>query len=111
MPTCGRIAVVESQSIWSTGNQSEELAPYLDNVIGSAVTTTVSVSDVTKSSSLYVTVGNEDIDGLITVFVGSKCPVEKPRPNVMKMELTNNKNDIAVFRYLERGNIYCEDLN
>lgn len=106
----GIIDEEESKLIWTTGNHSTELAPYLEEVVNSAVTTTVSVYDATKAAGLLVTVGHEDREGLITVFLGAKCPVERPRPNVMTMRLTKNRNDIAVFRYLERGNIYCEDL-
>jgi hypothetical protein len=106
----GQIDEQESQAIWTTGNHSTALAPYLEEVIDSAVTTTVSVYDSTKVSGLNVTLGNQDESGLITVFLSAKCPVERPRPNVMKMQLTYNRNDIAIFRYLERGGIYCEDL-
>jgi hypothetical protein len=106
----GIIDEEESNLIWTTGNQSEELAPYLGEVIGSAVTTTVAVHDATKDSGLYVTIGHEDEEGLITIFIGAKCPVERPRPDIMKMQLTKNKMDVAVFRYLERGDIFCEDL-
>lgn len=106
----GEIDEEESQAIWTTGNRSEALEPYLEEVIGSAVTTAVSVFDATSSSALYVTIGNEDKAGLITVFLGAKCPIERPRPNVMTMRLTRNRRDISIFRYLERGDIYCEDL-
>ena len=106
----GIIDEEESKDMWITGNQSNALAPYLKEVIGSAVTTTVAVTNATKYASLYVAVGHEDREGLITVYLGARCPVERPRPQVMKMRLTKNKKDVAIFRYLERGEIYCEDL-
>jgi len=106
----GIIDEEESRALWTTGNHSVALAPYLGEVIGSAVTTTISVYDATRVSGLHVAIGHEDIEGLITVFLGAKCPVERPRPNVMTMRLTKNKHDISIFRYLERGEIYCEDL-
>lgn len=100
----------ERQQIWQDGNPSNDLAPYIREVIGNGVTTHVSVYDTTRVSGLNVMVGSTDRDGLITVFLGAKCPTQFPRPNVMAMILTQNKQNVAVFRYLEAGNNFCRDF-
>lgn len=106
----GEISNAEKELNWVDGSPSEDLAPYIREITNSGVTTTVTVFDVTNVSSLYVTSGNTDKAGLITVFLGAKCPTTYPRPNVMSMGLTHVLNDIAVFRYLENGKNYCEDF-
>ena len=100
----------ERQQIWQDGNHSNELAPYVIDILNNRVTTSVSVYDATRVSGLNVMVGDTDRDGLITVFLGAKCPVDFPRPNVMAMRLTGNKQNIAVFRHLEAGHIFCRDF-
>ncbi len=106
----GIISEDEKKLNWQDGNMSVELAPYLEGVVDSGVTSSVSIFDATNTSSLNVTIGDTDKAGLITVFIGAKCPTTYPRPNVMAMTLTGKSNDAAVFRYLENGKNYCEDF-
>lgn len=106
----GIISEDEKKLNWQDGNMSVDLAPYLDSVMSGGVTNAVSVFDTKGTSSLYVTIGDKDKAGLITVFLGSKCPTTYPRPDVMSMELTGKTSDIAVFRYLENGRNYCENF-
>lgn len=100
----------EQKKIWEDGVASVELAPYLTEVMDNGVTTKVSVYDATAVGGLNVTIGDSDKAGLITVFLGAQCPTQFPRPNVMAMRLTKNRKEIAVFRYLEKGQIFCRDF-
>ena len=106
----GVVSADEKNLDWQTGNASEALKPYLTGVLNDSVTTTVAVHDVTSASTLYVTAGNADKAGLITVYLGAQCPTTYPRPNVLTVKLTHNKTDVAVFRYLEGGGNFCEDF-
>lgn len=106
----GEIDEEEQKQIWEDGVASAELAPYVVEVLNNGVTTQVSVYDATTVSGLNVTIGDSDKAGLITVFLGAQCPTQFPRPNVMAMTLTKSRKDVAVFRYLETGRIFCRDF-
>lgn len=98
---------------WQTSAHSEALDPYLAGLSDGWVTRNVGVVHAPKKSAgnwLRLSIGDSDITGDVTIIVGARCPKED-KGVYIEMELTGITGDIAVFRYLEAGYFYCENVS
>ena len=62
---------------------------------------------------MRLTIGEEDIQGAVSVFVGARCPDDKEgntNGKILDLEVTHKRTDVAIFRYLESGWWYCENM-
>ncbi len=102
---------------WQAGNDSAALRRYLTDLSASGVTTTVSVDDYYRTNAnvyeVRLTIGKEDMEGAVSVFVGARCPADKEgtaNGKILDLEVTHLRTDVAIFRYLETGWWYCENM-
>ena len=104
---------------WESGEDSRELRRYLTDLDPNGVTTVVSVEDYYRTKSnvtgLRLTVGESDLKGQVSVYIGARCPDNKEGDSntngkTLTMIMTHKKTDIAIFRYLETGWWYCENM-
>lgn len=94
---------------WSSGNHSTELDPYLSGVSEGWVTTTVAVLDARNSSSLFFAIDDVERAGLVWVVIGALCP-DDSNDFLTQMIITRKRSDVSVFRYLESGGFFCENV-
>lgn len=98
---------------WGSGNDSKALRRYLVDLDPGGVTTKVEVVNYIKgtSASNRYTIGRQDIEGYVTVFVGAKCPdLTKANGKVVTIPQTNKQGDIIIMRYMENGHWYCLEV-
>ena len=104
---------------WQSGNDSRELRKYLTDLDPGGVTTVISVDDYYRTdrsvTSVRLTVGESDLKGQVSVYIGARCPENKEgdtntNSKTLTMIMTHKKTDIAIFRYLENGWWYCENM-
>jgi len=94
---------------WSSGNHSQELDKYLTGLSEGWVTTTVAVNDARNLSALYFAIDDEERAGLVWVVVGAQCPADA-NDFLTKMIITRRRADVAVYRYLESGWYWCQNV-
>ncbi len=102
---------------WESGNDSTALRRYLVDLDAGGVTTKVSVKDYYRSnpnvSAVRLTIGKSDLSGQVSVYVGALCPDDKSGTDngkILHLTVTHKKTDIAIFRYIESGWWYCENM-
>ena len=104
---------------WERGKDSAELRRYLTDLDPNGVTTIVSVADYYRSNrdttSVRLTIGESDLKGQVSVYVGALCPESKDgdrstNGKVLSLEITQRRTDVAIFRHLESGWWYCENM-
>ena len=100
-------------------DDSAELRRYLTDLDPNGVTTVVSVADYYRSNrdttSVRLTIGESDLKGQVSVYVGALCPESKDgdrstNGKVLSLEITQRRTDVAIFRHLESGWWYCENM-
>ena len=101
---------------WEDGNDSPELRRYLTD-LNEDVTTVVSVQNLVRdrakgieTTSLRLTIGDQDMSGQISVYIGARCPDEESQTNTLSLDITYKNSDVAIFRYLEKGWWYCHNM-
>jgi|GEM_PF-217584 len=95
---------------WQSSAHSKELSKYLAGLSNGWITRNIGVVWATANTMyMRLSVGDTDILGDITIIVGAKCPAGDSGVFI-EMKLTGVRGDIAVFRYLEAGYFYCENV-
>ncbi len=100
---------------WQTSGDSADLRKYLVDLNAGSVTNSVSVDNLTtgagkSTTNLAYTVGDADMEGLVTVIIGAKCPdMSSQTKSYFEVEVTHLRSDVAIIRYLEAGWWYCLD--
>ena len=81
------------------------------------VTTVVSVQNLVRdrakgieTTSLRLTIGDQDMSGQVSVYIGARCPDEESQTNTLSLDITYKNSDVAIFRYLEKGWWYCHNM-
>ena len=101
-------------SSWASEKDSAALRRYLVDLDPGGVTTSVGVvnfTDGTAQSGNRYTVGDNDVEGYVTIFVGAKCPDMNAGNTTITIPKTNVPGDIVIIRYLERGYWYCHEVS
>lgn len=101
---------------WQSGNDSPELRKYLTD-LNDDVTTVVSVENLVRdrrggkiTNSMRLTIGDSDMSGQVSVYIGARCPERESRTNTMSLDITYKNSDVAIFRYLESGWWFCHNM-
>jgi len=94
---------------WFSGNHSQALDRYLAGLSEGWVTTTVAVHDARKLKYVFFAIDDEEKAGLVWVIVGAQCPADA-NDFLTKMTITGKRNDVAVYRYLESGWYWCQNV-
>ncbi len=100
---------------WQVGADSASLRRYLTDLDKGGVTTSVSVDNLAdgegrNTTNMAYTVGDEDIEGVVTVVIGALCPdMATQNRSYFELDVTHKRSDVAIIRYLESGWWYCLD--
>ena len=100
---------------WQTSGDSADLRKYLVDLEAGSVTNSVSIDNLATGSgrditNLAYTIGDADMEGLVTVIIGAKCPdMSSQSRSYFEVEVTHLRSDVTIIRYLEAGWWYCLD--